>query len=69
MTDARSAESVLDDGGWKFSGLAVNEAIQRLCKKWGTEVVLGHLRDWVAYMEKQIETMERHGMKERTDAD
>lgn len=29
--------------------------------------VHGHLKAWVAYMDKQVETMERYGMRERTD--
>jgi hypothetical protein len=47
---------------WATSGLDVNAAIQRLCKRHGTEAVLQHLRDWVAYMDGQIAIMEKHQM-------
>jgi hypothetical protein len=47
---------------YAFAGLDINKSIERLCKIWGAETVLQHLKDWVAYMEGQIAIMERHGM-------
>lgn len=52
-----------EPGEYNVAGLAINDSIGRLCRRWGTEAVLGYLKDWVAYMEKQIATMERHGMR------
>lgn len=48
---------------WATPALDVNATIQRMCRRWGTEPVLQHLRDWVAYMDRQIEIMERHQMR------
>ena len=42
-------------------GLDVVAALERLCSHWGTEEVLGYVRDWVAHMDRQIATMEKHG--------
>lgn len=47
-------------GEYTGAGLAVNAAVQRLCKKWGTVETLGYLRDWVAYMDGMIVIMENH---------
>jgi hypothetical protein len=52
---------------YTFAGLDINKSIERLCKIWGVEIVLCHLKDWVAHMEKQIATMEKHGMRQPGD--
>lgn len=44
---------------YAFAGLDINASIERLCKIWGTETVLQHLKDWVAYMDGQIAIMEK----------
>jgi hypothetical protein len=44
--------------------LAVTDAMNRLCRRWGTETVLHFVKHWVAYMEGQITIMEKHGMRD-----
>lgn len=44
--------------------LAVNDAMHRLCRRWGTEAVLHFVKQWVAYMDGQIAIIEKHGMRD-----
>lgn len=42
------------------AGLDVNDKILMLCRRWGTEEVLQQVKDWAAYMDKQIATSQRY---------
>jgi hypothetical protein len=53
---------------YAFAGLDINKSIERLCDIWGAETVLQHLKDWVAYMEQQLATMERYRMLRNDDS-
>lgn len=58
------------DKPWqKIPGLDVNHQLQKLCQRHGAAEVLGRVKDWVAYMERQIAISRAFRAEEHTDAE